>query len=308
MCKADAALRRHRPQRGKEALRQRGFVRADGVHARFGQKTERGVQAREAGQIHGARFEAIGQEVRHEFRVAHAAGAACNQRRELRGKLRPEHEAAGALRAVEALVAGEGKGADVHGLHIDGKNARRLRAVHEEKQAVPPAKLTHLRDGQERPADVAGVRHDDGPCAWPEQRLRRLCNQRSVCAAGNAAEANALRLELTQRAHDGVVLHGGDQNMVAGAEQPLEQNVQALRDIFRKNDAATVLAAEKRADAFARLENHFLGAVGGAVAAAGNVAAAAGDVAEHRLRHAGGLREGRAGVVEIDRIQDGRLL
>lgn len=74
-----------------------------------------------------------------------------------------------------------------------------------------------------------------------------------------------------------------------GPEQPLEQNVQALRDIFRKNDAAAVLAAEKRADAFARLENHFLGAVGGAVAAAGNVAAAAGDVAEHRLRTQAGF-------------------
>ena len=45
-----------------------------------------------------------GNDERADHSAGDAAGAACNQRRELRGKLRPEHEAAGALRAVEAFA------------------------------------------------------------------------------------------------------------------------------------------------------------------------------------------------------------
>ena len=88
--------------------------------------------------------------------------------------------------------------------------------------------------------------------------------------------------------------------MVARMEKALEQDIEALGDVFREADAFTIRRMEERGKALARGEDKILRRVGRAVAAAGDVDAAVGQVAADGLRHGGRLWKCGAGIVEID--------
>ena len=296
----DTFSRAERREAREETLCERQFMRADDVQPGVRKETECGVKPGDAGEIHRSGLEAVWQEVRHEFGMAEAAGAARDQRRQLGGKIFTEGEAADALRAEQTLVAGKGEGVDVHGFHIDGENAGGLRAVDKEAEAVFLTKRADGGDGQERPADVACVRHDDEAGIWLQKARHGLKDQRAVRAAGHAGERDALCLELPERAHDGVVLHRRDEHMVARTEEALEQNIEALGDIFGEADAFAVRCAEEGGEAFARGEDEILCRVGRAIAAAGDVDAAVGQIAGDGLHHGGRLWKCGAGIVEID--------
>ena len=216
------------------------------------------------------------------------------------GKIFTEGEAADALRAEQTLVAGKGEGVDVHGFHIDGENAGGLRAVDKEAEAVFLTKRADGGDGQERPADVARMAHDDEAGIWLQKARHGLENQCAVRAAGHAGERDALCLELPERAHDGVVLHRRDEQMVARTEEALEQNIEALGDIFGEADAFAVRCAEEGGEAFARGEDEILCRIGRAIAAARNIDAAVGQIVGDGLHHGGRLWKCCAGIVEID--------
>ena len=67
----------------KKLRRQRQLVAEDLRNPGLPEPQKPGAQAENAGQVHGARLEAVGQEVRHRLGVAQAAGAAGEQGREL---------------------------------------------------------------------------------------------------------------------------------------------------------------------------------------------------------------------------------
>ena len=68
--------RAERRKPGEKTLRQSKLMRADGVQTGVRKEAERGVEPGDAGEVHRPGLEAVGQEVRHEFGMAEAAGAA----------------------------------------------------------------------------------------------------------------------------------------------------------------------------------------------------------------------------------------
>ena len=104
-------------------------MRADDIQPRFLQEGEGGVKSRKTGEVHRAGLQAVGEKVRHELGVAHAARAAREKGCERFRKAFPEDNSARALRAKQALVPREGDGVDMALLHVDRKNPRGLRAV-----------------------------------------------------------------------------------------------------------------------------------------------------------------------------------
>ena len=183
----DTFSRAERREASEETLCQGKFVCADRIQAGIRKETECGVEPGDAGEVHRPGLEAVGQEVRHEFGMAEAAGAARDQRRQLGGKIFTEGEAADALRAEQTFVAGKGEGVDVHGFHIDGENAGGLRAVDKEAEAVFLTKRADGGDGQERPADVARMAHDDEAgigAKRPAMASKNQCAVRSGRARG----------------------------------------------------------------------------------------------------------------------------
>ena len=155
-------------------------------------------------------------------------------------------------------------------------------------------------DGQQRPTDVACVKAENQLRILAHETLHRVQDQRSVRAAGNAAKAYADSFQLPQRAHDGVVLHGRHQHVVARMEKSFEQDIETRGDVRRKGHAARVLAMKQRTELLPRLEDELFCAVGSLIAPARDIAAAGGHIPVNSLRHARGLWEAGAGVVEID--------
>ena len=153
---------------------------------------------------------------------------------------------------------------------------------------------------QQRSADVARMKAQDQLRILAQKILHRVQDQRSVRAAGDAVKAHADGFQLPQRAHDGVVLHGRHQHMVARMEKSFEKHVEARCDVRRKDHAARVLAVKERAELLPRLEDELFCAVGSLIAPARDIAAAGGHIPVNSLRHTRGLWEAGAGVVEID--------
>ena len=125
----DAVFGLHRGEAVQKVLCKRQLVRADDIQPRFLQEAEGGVKSRKAGEVHRAGLQAVGEKVRHELGVAHAARAAREKGCERFRKAFSEDNSARALRAKQALVPREGDGVDAAFLYIDRKNARGLRAV-----------------------------------------------------------------------------------------------------------------------------------------------------------------------------------
>lgn len=148
----------HQPQIGdgrrppEEPARQGLLMGPDGVDACFLQPGQGRVKAHDPRQVQSPGLEPVRQEGRHLLGVAGAAGAAGQQRLQLRGQLRPQQEAPGALGTHQPLVAGEGQGVRPHGLHVDGEGPGGLGGVQQEQQAVFPA------EGPPPPPPEAGCR------------------------------------------------------------------------------------------------------------------------------------------------------
>ena len=138
------------------------------------------------------------------------------------------------------------------------------------------AERADTRDGQQCAADIARVRHYDKPGVRPQQRLHGFLNQGAVLLAWNAGKSDAELLKLPQRTHDRIMLHRGDQHMVARAEKAFEQDVETFGDVFGEHNALAVLAVKQRAELLPCRKDEIFRRVGRAVAAATDVAAAAG--------------------------------
>ena len=119
------------------------------------------MQAGDARQVERACLKFIGHEAWGVLRVAEAAGAADNERCYFVNHAFTQHKTADALRCQKSLVPRKGESVDVHFLHVDGNDAGTLRTVDDEFQLVLVAEAADCRQGLQRAADIAGVRHDD---------------------------------------------------------------------------------------------------------------------------------------------------
>ena len=114
------------------------------------------------------------------------------------------------------LVSCEREGVNIHIIHVDGPDARRLGGIDDEFQMMAPAEFSDLAKRKKRSAHIARVRHDDGAGRGGEIARQLLRVECSVGAAFDAGKCHAAFGELGERPHDGVVLHRGDDDVVAG--------------------------------------------------------------------------------------------
>ena len=282
-------------------------MRADFVYALLVEPGERCLQTGDTGQIERACFKFVGQEARRALGVAEAAGAADDERRDFVNNMLAQQQAADALWRQQALMPGEGEGVDVQLLHIERQDACALRTVDDEAQAVLLAEAADLCKRLHCAADVAGVRHDDSLGVGAYELRQRVQAQCALCVAGDAAEGDGvsrrvvrreLCADLLERAHDGVMLHGGNKHMVAAAQQSLDDEVQAFGDILRKNYIFAVLSTKKFAEQLARRIDKVFAA--GGTCAAADVGACVRNILVNGVSNHLRLGKGGAGIIEIN--------
>ena len=127
--------------------------------------------------------------------------------------------------------------------------------------------------------------------------------QKALAVAGNAVKFHAP--ELLQRPHDGVVLHPADDAVVAGAQEPLDDEIQAERRARCQDDMGRRLRKMKQPrEHLAQSQRFQPGLLCAAVDGAIDRRAHTVEVALHAVADPGGLRERRRGVVKIDALQD----
>ena len=146
-------------------------------------------------------------------------------------------------------------------------------------------------------------------CPGPDGTLKRVRLQDAHGIGREDAQGNLPRGgQVVQGAHDGVVLHGGHQHMVSGAQKALQQHVQALRNIAGKCHVPAVRAVEQRCQPLPGLQHQLLRLIRLIIAAAVDVAAALLYILIDRLRYAFRLGKAGAGVVQIDPLHVFMLL
>jgi len=186
---------------------------------------------------------------------------------------------------------------------VDGIVPCRLRAVQQEKASVP---RTGCPDGGRilhTAADVGRMRQHNKARVGPEQALERAMLQKALAVAGDAVEFHAP--ELLQRPHDGVVLHPADDAVVAGAQEPLDDEIQAERRARCQNDMRRRLRKMKQPrEHLAQSQCFQPGLLCAAVDGAIDRRADAVEILLHAVADPGRLRERRRSVVEIDALQD----
>ena len=203
-----------RPKPVKELSGEGPLVLCHRFDARGFKPAKAGQESGNARQIQGSRLKPVRHEVRHLLQMAHASRAPCKKRLHLPAHPLAKDKAAGALGTQKALVPGEGKGIDVQLSHMDGQNARSLGRVHNKAQPVGPAEFPGLPQGKNRPADIAGVSHDQCPCIGLKAGRKRFKRQGAVRPAPCPGKFHSLPGKLGQRPHHRVVLHGGGNHVV----------------------------------------------------------------------------------------------
>lgn len=276
----------------------------DGVDAGFLQPGQGRVKAHDPRQVQSPSLEPVRQEGRHLLGVAGTAGAAGQQRLQLRGQLRPQQEAPVPWGPISPLWPVKARASAPMASMSMGK-APAVWAV-SSRNSRPFSR-------QKVPTSAAGSRVPQTLLAWSITTARVFSRsrpgRRSVISVPSGrqdpVEGDAPAGQLGQGTHDGVVLHGGHQHMVPGPQQALQQDVQAFGDVLGERHASAVRPVEQAAQLLAGAQHRLLRLIRPLIAAPADVAAAAGDIVEHGLGHLGRLGEAGAGVVQINRLHMG---
>lgn len=304
------------------------FVLADGGDAAVEQPGDGLAKAGDADGVVAACLVLLGHEIGVGFELGSVARAALADGCELVFDTRRDAQAAGALRAQEALVAREGEQVDVGGGHVDGDVAQGLRAVDEEEQAVghSPTACAGMAApaGTEAGADLADsgqVLNGAGDVAcvvdtdqYGLARADGLADVVGVDQAGGGVGIDLGPIEErvgegggVQGAEDGVVFENGGDDMKAGAgaagpagvdENALDGEVERVGGVVGEDDVVRAGEIDEGGDALAAEADeaaHLAGLGVGAAARGSHL----GHSAEHRLSDGRGLREACSGVVEI---------
>ena len=233
-----------------------------------------------------------------------AAGAAGDQRLQQWDHIRLKEKAADPLGPQKSFMPRKCQRVNMHGLHINGKNARRLGRIQNETQTMRMTKRSHCLYRHQRSADITGMKHHHGTGVLPQQSVHGGSLQRAVCPTGDPVKRNALFCQLGQRPHDCVMLHGRDQHMVARLQKTFQQHVQTLGNITGKDHVAAVRAVKQFRQLQAGVQYSFLSLIRFVIAAAIDVAAAVFHIMIYGLCHALCLGKAGAGIVKIDALHE----
>ena len=293
---------------GKEALcgvvQQLFFVAGNGRHAYGLQVVDGGTEAQHVGHRGGAGLELEGQHVvggTLELDVGNHLAAAVVGRHGVE-QLLFAIEHAYAHGAVH-LVRREAVEVAAEGLHVDGCVCHCLRAVDKHGDAVRVGYACHVGHGVDGAEGVAHMGGCHEACARGEELAVGLDVEHPFVAVGHKAQHGFVVLGGELPWHEvGVVLHGGNNNLVALAQRHLRERggneVDALGGAPREDDLARFGGAYELRHLAARELVELSGLGGKVVRAAVYVAVEVGVVVAYGVDHTARFLRG-GGVVEV---------
>ncbi len=157
----------------------------------------------------------------------------------------------------------------------------------------------HRADGEPGARHVGGVGEHHRPDAGRQPLCQILRHQLPPLRAGQVLHLHPRPLQLAEGAQDGVVLHGGGHDPVAGPQQSLEQQIQPVGGPGGERHIARPGTVHQGAEPLPHLQHPPGRVIGPLVAAPADVAAHTLNVVRHSRPHPRclGVRGGR--VVQI---------
>ena len=268
------------------------------------QEGKRSVQSVDTRDVLGTGFKFIRQKVRLHLRVGNAAGTAGDQRDHLLRNLIANQKSADSLWTQQAFVSGEGEHINVHLFHVDREGTRCLCRIQNKGQSVLFAQLSHLLDRHQGATNVGGVQHQYRLGVWTNHSLHLVDEQLALLVAGDAVKLYALLKHLGQRAHHGIVLHCGNQDMVSRAQVSFYNIVEGVGDAWSKDHVFDLIKMEHIAQHLSGFDDNILRRIGCLIAAAVDIGTDVFDKIKHRLSYARRLWIRCASVVQIYPFHD----
>jgi hypothetical protein len=134
---------------------------------------------------------------------------------------------------------------NIHCRDINRERPRRLGGIDTEDKAVLSGDSANIGHGNDRPRDIGGVGQKDGLRVLLDGRYDNARIEFSRSGTGKNRQLDTACLHSPQGPHDGVVLHGRGDHMVAGFQKAKDGNVYGLRGILRQNDPQRVVNAQE---------------------------------------------------------------
>jgi len=291
-------------KRGAELL----FVAAEGFDTLFQNIANPFAEAGDAEGVVAAGLEAVGHEIRLGGDFAFTAGPPLFERLEAMFEAGADIECAGAERAEEGLVAGEGDQVHVDFRQIDGDVADGLGGIDQIENFVFFGDAADGGDVLEGAADVAAVDNSDEPGVGPNGAADVVGINQALPVGGNIGNVNTQPLlQGMERPQDGIVLHAGGDNMIARTgEDALDGQDQAVGAVEGHDDVVRLGDIEQTGDAFTGFVDNLTGFDGFLIRAAAGGGPYLMGIPVHGLMDGFGLGEAGSGIIEID--SSGHLL
>jgi len=278
------------------------FVAAEGFDTLFQNITNPFAEAGDAEGVVAAGLEAVGHEIRLGGDFAFTAGPPFFERLEPMFQSGPDIQGAGTERSEEGFVAGEGQQVHVDFRQIDGNMADGLGGIDQIENFVFFGDAADGGDILEGAADVAAVDDGDEPGVGPNGTADIVGINQALPVGGNIGNVNTQPLmQGMERPQDGIVLHAGGDNVVAGpGEDALDGQDQAVGAVEGHDDVVGLGAVEQAGDAFAGFVDDLTGFDGFLIRAAAGGGSYLMGIPVHGLMDGFGLGETGGGVIEID--------
>ena len=176
---------------------------------------------------------------------------------------------------------------------------RGLRGVQRERDASRGTDLAHSRCVLHRAGHIGCMREQHQPGVGAQHHLDSVGLQPSGCITRDAVEGHAAPCQLGQRPHDRVVLHRGDQHMIARPQRTEEQHIQPPGVARSQNHMRRIGKAEQRAKPLPQAQGDELGLLRRLIRAAADRRAHLVHIFPHARPDLGRLGERSGGVVQI---------
>ena len=94
---------------------------------------------------------------------------------------------------------------------------------------------------------------DNQTRAWPNSIIQTADVQCSIRPARHHGYVNTGCFKVTQRPHDGVVLHARRYDVITGPDHAVNSEIECVRSVVRKNDPAWIFCVEHLGERLSRV-------------------------------------------------------
>ena len=144
----------------------------------------------------------------------------------------------------------------MHLFYINRNHTCSLRSIDDQKQPMPPCKLSHPLHVRQVSGQIRCMGADDRFRVCPDGCFDRIKICRSVLSTRRNRKFNTLFLHGIERTQHRIMLQLRRDHMLSRKKHPLDCHIQSFRCIGRKNQPRWITASEKIAERPSRLIDH----------------------------------------------------